>query len=420
MRLKIRLNVTSIFILFPIVSLAQWYVAPNLSVASRFDDIVFIDQTEGWTINNEGEILHTTDQGQTWSVQWNTNKYLRSIEFIDQNIGFCGSLDSSLYKTTNGGVSWSDISDSINPKPPGICGLSAPTANTIYGCGIWSSPAYIIKSTDQGDSWTHIDMSAYATALVDIEFTSVDTGFVVGTANPASDGGIILHTTDGGLTWTTKFLTNVSLDYVWKIQSPDGINFYASIDAVPVTNNLRILKSSDSGDTWVMDTIFDVFIYTQLVGFIDPMHGWLGGGSSLYETTDGGVTWTNTPVGSAYNRFHKVNDNLAFFSGKKVYRYLYSDLGVETFTEYDEVHELVVTPNPASDFIQIDLTINSKTRTQLMLLDMQGRILETFLDEVKMPSEHTFNYSVKNLNSQTLFLVLKSNEGLVYRKIIVQ
>lgn len=420
MKIILRLNITTLLILLSTVASAQWYIAPNLPSASRYDDIVFINQTEGWTINSNGEILHTFDQGQTWNIQIDTDKYLRSIEFADQNIGFCGSLDSSLYKTTDGGLNWTDISNNINPKPPGICGLSAPNTNTIYGCGIWSSPAFIIKSTDSGNSWTNIDMSAYATALVDIEFTSVDTGFVVGTANPASDGGIILHTTDGGLTWTTKFITNVSLDYVWKIQSPDGINFYASVDAVPVTNNLRILKSTDSGDTWVMDTILNNYVYTQLVGFINPDHGWLGAGLNLFETIDGGVTWNNTAVGSSYNRFYKLNNNIAFLTGAKLYKYEENNVGVETLTEHNEVHELVVSPNPASDFIQIELKLNSKTKAQLMLINMQGQILNTFLDDVKSPSTHSFTYKIKNLTAQTLFLILKCNEGLVYRKILIQ
>jgi photosystem II stability/assembly factor-like uncharacterized protein len=420
MRALTKINIAAVFTLIPLLSLAQWYVNPNLPSASRYDDIVFIDENEGWTINSNGEIFHTTDQGTTWDVQIDVNKYLRSIEFANANLGFCGSLDSSLYRTTDGGLNWVDISNNITPKPPGICGLSAPNANTVYGCGIWSSPAYIIKSMDAGNTWTNIDMSAYATALVDVEFSSPDVGFAIGTANPATDGGIILHTTDGGATWSTKFLTNVSLDYVWKIQSPDGLNFYASIDAVPVTNNLRILKSSDSGNTWVMDTILNTFVYTQLVGFINPNHGWLGGGSNLYETIDSGVTWNNSSLGSAYNRFHKIDDNLAFLTGAEIYRYGESNAGIGGSLEHDEVHELTVSPNPASDFIHIDLKLNSKTKAQLMLIDMQGRIINSFLDEVKLPNTFTFNYSIKHLSDQTLFLVLKCNEGMVYRKIIIQ
>jgi hypothetical protein len=169
-----------------------------------------------------------------------------------------------------------------------------------------------------------------------------------------------------------------------------------------------------------MDTVLNSYVYTQLVGFINPNHGWLGAGSALYETTDGGATWNNTFVGSSYNRFFKINDNLAFLSGSNVYRYGETNLGIEEADVYNEVHELTVTPNPASDQIQIELALHSKTKAQLMLLDMKGTILHTFMDEVQSNSSHNFEYAVNNLSAQTLFLVLKTNEGLVYRKIVVQ
>ena len=180
------------------------------------------------------------------------------------------------------------------------------------------------------------------------------------------------------------------------------------------------LKSSDSGNTWVMDTILNTYAYTQLIGFINPNQGWLGAGTILYETTDGGASWNNILLGSSYNRFHKINDNVAFLSGSKIYKYDESSAGIGETPVHEEVHELTVTPNPASDFIHIDLTLNSKTNAQLILLDMEGRILTTFLDEMKSPDNYSFEYSVKNLSAQTLFLVLKCNEGLVYRKIIIQ
>lgn len=407
-------------LLLPLTASSQWYISSDLPAVSRYDDIVFVSEMEGWTVNSAGEIYHTTDQGITWQLQKSTGDYLRSIEFVDATIGYCGSLDYSFYKTTDGGVTWTDIAPTITPIPEGICGISAPDANTVYGCGIWSSPAYIIKSTDGGNAWTTIDMSAYATALVDIEFSSPDVGFVVGTANPASNGGIILHTTDGGQTWTTKFITNVSLDYVWKIQSPDGIHFYASVDAVPVTNNLRILKSSDSGNTWTMDTILNTYVYTQLVGFINPNHGWLGANSNLYETTDGGVSWNQQFVGSSYNRFHKLSEDAAFLTGSMVYKYGGSQADIENPTLHDEVHELTVSPNPTNDMIHIDLTLHSKTRAQLMLIDAQGRVVTTFLNEIEMPNTFSFDYSLNDQMNQTFFVILKCNEGLVYRKVILQ
>src|SRR5690606_22414136 len=103
--------------------------------------------------DGQGQVLKTMDAGQTWSPQLITDKYLRSIEFLNDQVGFCGSLDSSLYKTTDGGTTWVDIANTITPKPPGICGLSAPGQQVIYGCGAWFSPAYVIKSSDGGTTW---------------------------------------------------------------------------------------------------------------------------------------------------------------------------------------------------------------------------------------------------------------------------
>ena len=59
---------------------------------------------------------------------------------------------------------------SISPNPAAICGLDCVGTSTVYGCGAYFGPAHVIKSTDSGDTWQFIDMSAYATALVDINF----------------------------------------------------------------------------------------------------------------------------------------------------------------------------------------------------------------------------------------------------------
>lgn len=202
--------------------LSQWTTLPNPPVV-RYDDVFFINDSVGWAAGGSNlRIYTTTDGGARWREQYNSRKYLRSITFATPDLGFRGSLDSSLYRTTDGGASWTDIAGSITPKPPGICGLSTPTADVIYGCGVWSSPAYVIKSTDGGNNWTNIDLSSFANALVDIHFSSPDTGWVAGMANPSTDGGIILYTTDGGSTWTVKHKTLTPHDSIWKLQTPDG------------------------------------------------------------------------------------------------------------------------------------------------------------------------------------------------------
>src|SRR5690606_10181004 len=132
----------------------------------------------------------------------------------------------------------------------GICGLSAPGQQVIYGCGAWFSPAYVIKSSDGGTTWTSIDLSQYATSLVDIHFIDEDHGFVSGQAAPLSDGGIVLYTADGGQIWEVKHKTYFPQDYIWKLQTPDGVHFFGAVESTPSSENVRMIKSADAGVSW--------------------------------------------------------------------------------------------------------------------------------------------------------------------------
>ena len=397
---------------------SQWTTL-NIPSGGRYDDVFFINDSIGWAVASIGNIYKTTDGGTNWTIQHSHGKYLRSIEFATPTLGFCGSLDSSLYKTTDGGNTWTDIANTIIPKPPGICGLSAPTPTTIYGCGIWSSPAYLIKSTDAGNTWTTIDLSSLAYALVDVHFISADTGFVSGMASPATQGGIILFTTDGGNTWVVKHKTMTPQDYIWKLQATDGLHFYGSVEALPVTGNVRIVKSNDKGMTWTTNIIKNTYSYIQTIGFINPLKGWTGGESTLFETIDGGITWNSIPVGSEYNRFFKVNDSTAFLSGDKIYKYKSGNLtGIIDTEPFDEIHSLTVSPTPTNNFITIEMSIHNKTNCQLQLFSSDGKLIQSIYGGPIEKGIKHFSLSIENIAPQVIYVILKTNEGLIYKKII--
>jgi photosystem II stability/assembly factor-like uncharacterized protein len=398
---------------------AQWTTL-NIPDGGRYDDVFFAgDGLNGWAAGgNSGKIYHTKDGGETWTMQDSTGKYLRSIEFISPSTGFCGSLDSSFYKTTDGGKTWTDIAASINPKPPGICGLSAPGSNVIYGCGIWSAPAYVIKSVDGGKTWKSINMSAYAVELVDIHFTSADTGFVTGKANPANDGGVILYTTNGGNTWSVLYKTKVLDEIIWKLQTPDRVNFYGSVSPSPATHGVRMLHSNNRGMNWDTVHVSDTDSYIQTVGFITPQKGWIGG-QVLFETEDAGLTWKKVQLGSAYNRFFKLNNQTAFLSGNKIYRYGPGiPSGLDDKQPYDEIHKIVVSPNPASNTIEVTITTANKTYAQVKLYSAKGELLDLIHDRPLTKGEHHFSVQVSDYAPQVLTLVLHTNEGVLTKKVV--
>ncbi len=392
----------------------------NFPTGNRFDDIFFVGDKYGWACRGNGEIYNTTDGGNTWNLQVDLNLYLRSIEFIDQDKGFCGSLDSGFFKTTDGGANWVDISTNLQQKIPGVCGLSIPDSNTIFGVGVWTGPAYLIKSTDAGNTWTHTNMSAWAHKLIDVHFINADTGFVIGAANPDTLGALILYTEDGGMSWVPKHYTNYPMENAWKIQSPDGKNMYVSLEFGPTSPPVRILKSSDYGNSWHDIPVDTGFQYIQMVGFIDSLHGWTGGNGEIYETTDGGISWSLQTFSFAYNRFFKISDSVAFLTSRTIHRYgpaYVSKLDQKPSLSFKN-HGLKISPNPADKDLTIDVKLIRSGFANLEVWTRDGKFFKLLNNEWLNTETKSFDVSLEGLTPGVIYVVLKTNEGNIIKKVI--
>lgn len=406
----------------PLLLLAQWTISSGIT-SGRNDDITFVNDSVGYVAGgNRKSISKTIDGGNSWFDVFVNGSYLRSIEFIDESTGFCGSLDSALFMTTDSGSTWIDISTSITPRPKGICGLSIPDDSTVYGVGIYNQPAFYIKSTDRGQSWTYNDLSGLLSAVVEVQFISSDTGWVSGRANPSTDGGEILYTTDGGVNWVSVYKTNRNLDYVWKIQSPDGQHYFGSVSSSPAAIGTHFLRSNDRGLTWTEQLVDSIWTDIQMIGFIDSLRGWTGGATDLFNTNDGGLTWQKNSIirfGGYYNRFVKKDDTTAFISGTRIYKF--SDTSsiltaIPNVEQEGKVHQLNVFPNPTSK-LNFTISIGNRTHAVIQLINQSGEVVEDIYDGVISKGMHEFNLK-KDYLRQMMFLIVRTNEGLQYEKVV--
>jgi photosystem II stability/assembly factor-like uncharacterized protein len=176
----------------------------------------------------------------------------------------------------------------------GVKRTSAPSWLSLFGVAIRpdneilvvGSKALLLTSTDQGKTWIQRTMQERPGGrlfqdrdLYSIRFdSSGKSGWVVG------EEGIILHTTDGGDTWSLQ--KSGTTKNLFKIAVIDDKN------VVVVGADGTILRTADGGDTWQSIkspknvTWFDVT-------FTDPQHGWMVGEfSTILASTDGGQTWT--------------------------------------------------------------------------------------------------------------------------------
>jgi photosystem II stability/assembly factor-like uncharacterized protein len=381
---------------------AGWVTLPNAPIApatsARHDDLDFVGPDSGWVVNGGGEIHRTTDGGQSWTLQTTVSNYLRSVGFATPLKGWAGALFGSplLYATVDAGVNWTPVTNIPDPQPTGICGLSVVNESVVYGCGRYDGPpAILIKTTDGGATWTSRDMDPYATSLIDVHFFDENNGLAVGGTGPFSmRQAVILSTSDGGATWQTRYSSNrPGAEWCWKISFVNRLMGFVSIERRDDLAPRYIAFTTDGGVTWG-EIQFVADYDMQGIGFVTGLTGWVGGWSGpTYETTDGGASWHLAGFGFYLNRVRFLSPVLGYGVGQTVYKYT-GDL--TAVAEEPVTQAPILTrgrPNPFSASTRIHFRLRGEERVRVAIYDVQGRRLLTLFDGVRPvgPNEVTWD-----------------------------
>lgn len=149
--------------------------------------------------------------------------------------------------------------------------------------GVTSNPAV--------DPWQKLNAPDFG-ELLDMKFTSADTGYILGVKNSDdSIYNILISTYDGGQNWKTyahrnhQFLTDTSNGVLQSIYvSPFQSN-------ILFTGGNNLLRSTDGGSSWKRLGPVNKTSATNMV-FFDPVNGISSAGEGISRTTDSGLTWT--------------------------------------------------------------------------------------------------------------------------------
>ena len=210
----------------------------------------FVSPTTGWIVGSVGAQMgtfRTTNGGTSWERQ---QGLVDVIGFADANNGWVtgdmiGLYNYSMLQTSDGGLTWPLERNLGNPCCSDIEVVSATTVCLVN----WTSThSYLGEGKqvthDGGVTWQGSPVTSNATALYAVDFSDADHGWAVG------HGGSIIHTDDGGLTW--------------------------SVQQVALYNHSNPYANSDE------PALHDVH-------FIDASVGWaVGDGGTILKTTTGG------------------------------------------------------------------------------------------------------------------------------------
>ncbi len=299
---------------------SQWFdVTPKDTVLPARPASFFLDAKTGWAAIPQadfasGTVISTQDGGQTWSSS-QVPFASGSLDFIDPQHGWnldasncgAGSCGGNLYQTQDGGKTWTVATtiDANDANAPGRLPLSGDKsgvafADASHGWATGSIPmdnyAWLFATQDGGKTWQHQELvlpQNISTAMFAVDpprFFGPQEGLLPVSMFADVPHKDFYHTQDGGKTWTAS--TDVASNGVYSIATAqdiwvwDGGTMYVTHDGAqtwtPVTPNVSLSQTISQLD------------------FVSKTDGWVlsmdaNGTTTLYRSTDGGVTWKKIP-----------------------------------------------------------------------------------------------------------------------------
>jgi photosystem II stability/assembly factor-like uncharacterized protein len=160
----------------------------------------------------------------------------------------------------------------------------------------------ILKTTDGGANWVQ-KTSGTTSKLMKVQFASQNVGFAIGT-NTTNGLGLLIKTIDGGESWSTINLLDMSIIVDMSCVNENII--YLNGNGI---NNFKLLKSINGGLTF--EIVSTDIISGNKIQFINEQIGYSSSLTEILKTTNGGITWTEIN-NSSITSFFFLNENIGF------------------------------------------------------------------------------------------------------------
>ncbi|MBU4442128.1 MAG: hypothetical protein KJ602_06715, partial [Actinobacteria bacterium] len=293
----------------PALAAGTWTSQRTLLKESHFNDVYFLSGgTTGWAVgtpyydNDPTPVLHhcwyTNNGGTTWTGQTvgtETDLMFASMEgvyFLDVNNGYAVGERGFICKCANAAAgTWSVVRKGTNTEflqdviifdasSAMVVGVDKPDQGDQ---STWSP--IVLQTSDGGTNWRSVD-------LYDTCFADALNGWAVG------DGGVIIHTTDGGSTWAAQTSTTTN--------GLNGISAASTTVAWAVGAGGTIISTTDGGSTWAAQTSTTTNGLNGISAASTTVAWAVGAGGTIVKTINGGTNWV-AQISGVTGNLHSVS-----------------------------------------------------------------------------------------------------------------
>jgi len=373
------------FCLFTFHLQSQW-LQQSIPVSKPVTGIKFLNTLTGWactsygTQQDTGYVLHTTNGGTNWNVQF--KKYASSFEclsMVNAGTGYIGGYNFDtgavplIMKTTNSGVNWFNLNANVSS---GVTDLFFVNPDSGYSCSQLFINVY--TTTNGGLNWA-LRTSGINQTAQRLFFLNYNTGYCGGATN-------LYKTTNAGMNW---ILHGAFGETVY------AVNFFNEQTGYLGLSGHKIAKTTNAGTNWNVQHVFDprpeiisdIYFVNNITGY--ACTGWM---QRILKTTNGGINWGYQviPSFSSSLRASVLDSSNIWVStvnqgvfkttnggGNLVYEGI-QQLSNEIPADYKLYQNY---PNPFNPTTNIKYQILKSTFVRLTIYDILGREIEILVSE---------------------------------------
>ncbi|WP_462319117.1 family 16 glycosylhydrolase [Marinilabilia sp.] len=349
------------------------------STDPEYDVLVWSDE-----FNGEGAIDNTNWHHQTQlpnGTSWYNGEIQHYTDRTDNAMVTGGVLNIIGKKETysDQGVTKQYTSARLNSKYAFQYGKVEVRAQLPAGAGTWPAIWTLGKNINEDGSWW--DLQGYGTTAwpacgeIDImEHWGTNQNFVQSaTHTPSSYGGTVNKGGQTVSTASTEFHTYTLQWYPEKLVfSVDGITHYT------------YKPNEINSDTWPFDAEQFLLLNFAILPEIDPSF---------------------------------VADTLKI---DYVRVYQSQSTNIDKIEDPQQLFDLNNTPNPADDYTLINYHLPMNSDVQLFIHDINGRLIQTLINEKQNAGQHQVRWDVKDLPAGVYIYTLQTEGNTITRKCIVE